>query len=275
MVRTTSGAVSCLGISTGRCSFDGTELLIAMKCYFDGSEGTDVHGDTWMTLAGFAAPDKSWESFETTWAKMLRERYPIAPYIHMWQIVSGTDPFERPNGWTEAKVISLVSDALELLKNRISLHSFSCRVNLSARQRIIDEGHSVWEPEKLCAGMCHALFRKWSLTKKLEAVYMFFDRGEQFIKPLKKQWLANRTPPGQVSIDPTKRVWDMIVNIIDDDMERNPPLQAADMIAWSTNRDLAGKLGELYDLDQYMRELVPDHHAVIDETLLREKYLLT
>ena len=55
-----------------------------MKCYFDGSEGQDSSGDTWITLAGFAAADKSWDGFETRWTKMLHGRYPLAPYIHMW-----------------------------------------------------------------------------------------------------------------------------------------------------------------------------------------------
>jgi hypothetical protein len=273
-VASASIPTSRLGYSTGRSDFDGSELFIAIKCYFDGSEGIDVHGDIWITLAGFAAPDKSWEGFDRTWDRMLHERYPIAPYIHMWQIVAGEDPFERVNGWTKDRVFSLVSDAVELLRNRQSLHSFSCRVNLTARQRLIKEGHKVFEPAALCADMCHALSRKWSLTKRLESVYLFFDRGERFMQPLKDQWLTNRTPPNKIATDETKRVWDLIANIQEDDMERNPPLQAADIMAWATSRDLAKKLTALYDLDQYMNNLIVDHHAVIDETLLREKYLL-
>jgi hypothetical protein len=265
---------SRFGHSTGLNCFDGSELLVAMKCYFDGSEGTDTSGDTWLTLAGFAATDKSWGGFEGTWNTMLRERYPIAPYVHMWQIISGTDPFERVNGWTKGRVVSLVSDAVELLKNRDSLHAFSCRVNISARQRIIDEGHSVYEPARLCAEMCHSLSRRWSLTKKLELVWLFFDRGESFIKPLKDQWLANRTPPNKLATDPEKRVWDLIANIVDDDTEHTPGLQAADMVAWATSRDLAKKLEPLYDLNQYMNDLNVEYNAVIDEPLLRKLYLI-
>jgi hypothetical protein len=44
------------------------------------------------------------------------------------------------------------------------------------------------------------------------------------------------------------------------------------MIAWSTTRDLANKLKELYDLDQYMNDLVADDHAIMDEQLLRARY---
>ena len=92
------------------------------------------------------------------------------------------------------------------------------------------------------------------------------------MKPFKDQWLANRTPLRKVATDPNKRVWDLIANIVKADMETTPPLQAADMIAWSTTRDLANKLKELYDLDQYMNDLVADDHAIMDEQLLRARY---
>ncbi len=267
-----SGPSSRLGYSTGRNVFGGSELLIAMKCYFDGSEGTDGGGDTWLTLAGFAASDKSWAGFENTWSKMLRNRYPVAPYIHMCQILAAEDPFERVNGWTKPKVLSLVSDAVDLIQCRDSLYPFSCRVNLSARERIINEGNSVYGPERLCAEMCSAIVLDWNAKRKLESVYMFFDRGERFMKPFKDQWLANRTHPRYVASDPSKRVWDIIANIIDADKEREPALQAADMIAWATTRDLADKLAALHDLDEYLNKFNVEHHAIMDEALLREKY---
>lgn len=268
---------SFLGYSTGRCDFDGSELLIAMKCYFDGSEGTDPKGDTWLTLAGVAAPDKSWEYFDSTWNRMLRERYPIAPYIHMWQIISATDPFERVNGWSRNKVFELISDALEVIRTRENLLPFSCRVNLSARKRIMAEGRRVEDPPTLCARMVCAFSMQWQLDRKrlLEQVYLFFDRGEAFIKPLKDEWLAKRTPPWTLATDPGKRIWDLISNIQDADMELTPALQAADMVAWATSRDLANKLEPIYDLNEYVREIKIEHKAVIDEALLRKLYVVS
>ena|ERR1035438_3388832 len=113
---------------------------------------------------------------------------------------------------------------------------------------------------------------RWRFRTNIEKVWFFFDRGELFMKPFKKQWLANRTPLGEISIDPSKRVWDLIENIEELDMHVTPPIQAADMVAWATTRDLADKLGELHDLDRYMRGLVPDDHAVIGEEILRRLY---
>jgi hypothetical protein len=79
-------------MSTGRGSI-GNDILIAMKCFWDGSYGESESGDEWITLAGFAAPDAVWAEFDDRWNTMLKERYPIAPYIHMIEMLDGEDPF--------------------------------------------------------------------------------------------------------------------------------------------------------------------------------------
>ena len=66
-----------------------------MKCFFDKSDGVDDAGDEWLTLVGFAASDGMWRKFEDLWRRVLWERYPIAPYLHMTHLLSGEDPFER------------------------------------------------------------------------------------------------------------------------------------------------------------------------------------
>lgn len=73
-----------------------------MKVYFDYSLGDDTKLDSWMTLAAVASTDNAWNGFNKRWDHMLKNRYPIAPYIHMTDIFSGTDPFERVNGWTSS-----------------------------------------------------------------------------------------------------------------------------------------------------------------------------
>ena len=81
--------LSELGHCTGR-----NDLAIAMKVYFDYSEGNDKSQDQWMTLAAAASTDRDWNGFNKQWRAMLSNRYPIAPYMHMNQIFSNEDPFE-------------------------------------------------------------------------------------------------------------------------------------------------------------------------------------
>jgi hypothetical protein len=61
---TVDGVLSSLGNSTGRNYFNSTELLVAMKCYLDYSEGHHTDGDRWITLAGFATSDAAWTIFK-------------------------------------------------------------------------------------------------------------------------------------------------------------------------------------------------------------------
>ena len=67
-----------------------------MNLYFDGSIGGE--SDQWMTLGGIVATDVVWANFQKKWMQMLRERCPVAPYIHMKDIVTGNDPFELQAG---------------------------------------------------------------------------------------------------------------------------------------------------------------------------------
>jgi hypothetical protein len=267
---------SALGALTGQCSFHGNEQLIAMKCYFDGSNTTDENGDQWAILAGFSGQDGEWAAFEKQWSEMLRARYPIAPYIHMSQILAREDPFERVAGWTDDKILQLVSDALDIVDGmtKRTFGSICCRVNLSARNRIVSEGKSVHEPMSLCGMMCGAIGMA-RVAHRPQLSFFFFDRGEEFVQPFKREWLLNRTPPGKISIDPNKAVWDLIGNIQETDMQNNPPLQAADMIAWAINRELSGKDKLLTDLANRIRAIVSHDNAEIGEQILREKYIIS
>jgi len=148
-----------------------------MKCYFDGSEGQDDNSSQWLTLAGYSATDLVWGRFDGKWQTMLRERYPIAPYIHMWKIVSGEDPFEPRAGWTQDKISSLITDAVKLLQSldKKLFRSFVCSVDLSARDRLVREGYQVQDPHLLCAEMCIGGSIDWFLQKeKPEPIYLFF-----------------------------------------------------------------------------------------------------
>jgi len=270
--------LSGLGISTGRCSLDGTELVVAMKIYFDGSGGEDDAGSKWITLAGFATSDILWKKFCLDWETMLKERYPIAPYIHMNEMYSGTDPFERGvAGWTEEKVGRLVLDAMDILQKmeKEVFRSFVCSVDVTGRERLVGEGYVVDDPITLCTEMCLGRFNNWKWgfedDRRLGLSYLFFDRGEHFVTDLKRRWLENRTPPGKVVVDRSKLFWDFIGDIQEVDMERNPPIQAADMVAWARTRSLSEKERPGRHVAHIMRQIIPHDTAIITEEKMRSK----
>ena len=90
-----------MGERAGRSQLAERNMLIVMKLHLDGSEGDDDEGRKWMTLAGYIASDGFWRDFDDRWTTMLHNRYPIAPYIHMNELMGWDDPFERVNGWTD------------------------------------------------------------------------------------------------------------------------------------------------------------------------------
>ena len=97
-----------------------------------------------------------------TMGSQLRDRYPIAPYVHMTDLVTGNDPFERKGGWTSCKVNDLVADVLALFRELTSwgeLCAFACAVDVDARERLYNEGYDV---SRTSRNMCRDRDRKFN-----------------------------------------------------------------------------------------------------------------
>lgn len=262
-----------LGHSTGRNYLNEAELLIAMKCYFDGSNGTGSDGDSWMTLGGAATSDTLWNSFNERWDDMLKDRYPRAFWVSMNPLFSGEDPFERVNGWTDEKREDLMRDSLEILvsMDKRMFRTFVCSINLSARDRLIAEGCAVPDPVTLCVEMCVGSFVQWTNERKLEFNYLFFDRGEAFYTEFHSRWLKERTPPGTITPNGSSIFWDMIANVQEVDMKTTPPIQVADVLAWARTRSFSTKTAS--HLDSLLRAVVPSTSLLVTEDMMRERAL--
>lgn len=260
-----------LGRCTGRFHL-GSWPLIVMRCYFDGSFGDEENGSQWLTLAGYMANDAIWGDFQKAWDRMLRERYPIAPWLHMSEMLAHEDPFQIVNGWTDEKIERFVFDALNLLQNvdKYKFRSFVYSFDVAARKRLLLEGYDIAEPSEVCADSCIALAFHWySDHHTLEPAYLFFDQNEQFIGPVKRRWKANVKPGQRLVLDP---FWGLIANITDVDMRLTPPIQAADLLAWSCNRSLYPKERRWQHLYDVMRAVIPQSSGKMGEVEMRAKY---
>ncbi len=273
-VETSVVPVSEMGKCTGRFRLGEGIPLIAVQCYFDGSKGNDGSSSKWLTLAGYIGSDVFWGSFDGLWRKMLRERYPVAPYIHMYELLGHDDPFERVAGWTDDKISDLINDALNLLQqiNRRAFCSFVCSVDVTAHTQLLEAGRAIDPPEVICAEWCINKALAWYAEEhpaKVEPAYIFFDRGEDFMRRFKDQWLAKRTPPGRV-----KRAlfWDLIANVQDVDMKERPGIQASDMKAWALTRSLSERERPYQYLQKIIRGIVPTWELTLDRETLTEKH---
>jgi hypothetical protein len=214
-----------------------------MNCYFDGSVGGD--SDQWLTLAGLIASDWTWAIFQKHWEIMLRERYPIAPYIHMTALITGNDPFELVAGWTECRVDRLVSDAEGVLNSADKKHicAFACSIDVSAHSRLIDEGYNISDPAVICAEIgIGQLLTRYRDTHSLEMAHLFYDQDEPFIGSIRKRWRERVVMPNKLVTN--ELFWGSIASVQPVDMRDTPGIQAADMVGWSVTRRLRYGLAE-------------------------------
>jgi len=244
-----------------------------MRFYCDASEGQDDNGAVWMTLAGLIASDQFWGDFQTRWETMLKDRYPIAPYIHMNPLVMREDPFERVVGWTDDKVSQLVLDALGFLQNinKRAFCAFVISIDSTAHRRLLAEGLPVGgDAVDILAYLCLDAAVQWYCREhpdNIEKLYVFFDQDEPHIKTLREKWLKKRTAPGSVSVSP---MVDLVANILPADMRENPPIQAADIFAWARTRSFSGKERMFRFLDAVASRIVPNGSIRIDEAAMRK-----
>ena len=250
-----------------------TYPLIAMRSYFDGSEGEDGSGHKWLTLAGYIAKDSVWASFEPKWKEMLRNRYPPAPWLHMSQMMNHEDPFERVNGWTDEKLGYLIVDALKLLQrlDKKAFRMFVCSVDVTAREYLSADGYDIPDASIICAQTCFRGSLNWYLASSnpLEAAYVYYDQGEPFFESIRQYWKTQKHPTRVVLAGD---IWGLIAIIEEADMRYTPPIQAADLAAWGHSRELVHRDRAWRYLAEIARKIIPSSVFRVDEDYLRHRY---
>jgi hypothetical protein len=212
--------------------------MVAMKAFCDGSGNADT--SPFVVLAGVTSEESEWAFFENEWGRILRDRYPIAPYLHMKEIVLGKGPFRDENGWDDAKRVQLVQDCLVFSQklDKRKFCTFICSIDMRMYRHIRDKGFNLPSVSRICNKFVPQAIFKWYLDKfsqwELAELYYTFDQNERFIGPFrtlvtkcqKKSWsgLYNH--------------WDIIKQMAPADMRNALPLQLADMIAWAHHRRL-------------------------------------
>jgi hypothetical protein len=131
-------------------------------------------------------------------------------------------------GWSKDDLRETVIDLLRVLAKapRWDLVGFSCTIDLRGYERAKAQIISLKQPIGICLDHCMGVvFQRQRDGTKVE---LWFDRGEE-ISELLSLW---RGVAGK------RAIWAQSVSMIDEvsDMREHPPLQAADLLAWTTNR---------------------------------------
>ena len=132
------------------------------------------------------------------------------------------------------------------------------------------------DPIEICNDHCPYTVLAWYVTKYPGIVHgadYFFDQNEPFEEPFRQKWAKEKgriISPGGIDM-----FWSLIKTVASADMRDNPALQAADVLAWATNRNLSRPpdepaLGK--HLEHIMKQIIPSSWIVWDERKFIQKY---
>lgn len=214
--------------------------------YYDGSS-TDRNGKpVRITLAGYAAKPQVWREVQVAWRRVLADdsTRPAAECLHMWQANALSDEFCVAKGWTTEKVDSLLNDLSNYCLSPYGMREpvedalvgAVCTVEIDDYFRAQNECPYLlgMTPEEVCVNYLAEVALKLlpedpnGHMGKSGSVEMYFDRGERFMRTIYRPWQQHRKKSGSLKL---------IHKIEQGRSEDFVGLQAADFLAWHTNRD--------------------------------------
>lgn len=219
--------------------------MAALHSYFDGSyTGRKWTEGGFVTLAGFAADDSMWAEFDVNWKRILADNRnrPSAAYLHMKEAAHLEGEFSIRNGWNLKKVSFLINDLLMYLgsMDKLRFHEFACTIDLSAQAKIENEGIELEDPITRCNRLCPEAVLQWYFVKYpdkvIHSAYFFFDRDEPFEEPFRKKWSSEIDTKLDRNFVPHDIIWSIIKSVTSAITREQPALQAADLLAWASNR---------------------------------------
>ena len=217
-------------------------MTIAIKAYYDGSGNSRDPNGRFLTLAGYAGTPRAWCAFEEKWKKVL-QRWDCA-YLHMNEAHSLKQEFAVENGWTENRVKGLLQDLINECLSSTGWGEFkgefrgvACTINLKDYAKIYSDmpSYSIKEPEAICVdyvvtvalmGLSENRGLPFGKEGKMQ---LFFDHDEPSMHKINRVW---KSKPHYRLKGPLQ----LVHGIETADMRETIGLQAADFLAWQTNR---------------------------------------
>ncbi len=248
------------------------DILIAIKCYFDGSHGgAGWNSARFVTLAGFAADESLLSEFDDRWMAMLRNaaRRPSTEYLHMRELRKRNGAFSSEKGWTDELRGFLVTDALLYLqtldKKRCRL--FACSVDTEALVRARAAGKRIAGIVRLCNHFCPQIVLAWYVQHYpglVSSANYFFDLNEPFRHHFEQVWRKKRSE--RFDITGNREAWKIIKSVTSVELRETPAMQVADLFAWAVNRELCAQDGEfMKHLAHIARQVIPSSTIVLND----------
>lgn len=190
------------------------ETLVA---YFDESGHIDTPG--FFAIGALVAPAKAWEPFSAAWRCALQETG--APFLHMRQFAHARGPYK---GWTEERRRSLLAACVSAIK--------TSRATAVGAVLSVDDFNALPEPGR--SGLEDPYFCCFQETVRGAAINALHEPADMKVEMV---FSAQNEHAGKAallhkSLLKTSDVTERIGALRFASMEDDPPLQAADLLAY-------------------------------------------
>lgn len=237
-------------------SWRGPDAWIAVfefEAYFDASGAVD--STEVLTLTGIVAAKKRWESFMPIWDRAMERGGVKGKILHMRELVPGQEQFQ---GWDEPEAKKhLLRKLFPIVGARIT-YGVSVSVPVGAFKSTIGALPAQRDRERLgamdfCLQSCMQFIKRRLDVSKERPVTFIFEQDEEQEPNIQLMFYHLRREMDCVETFPEIRFAP----------KGPPPLQAADMIAYSSFQWALGQLGlhgrasrNLAELRPFLREML-------------------
>jgi len=155
---------------------------------------------------------------------------------------------------------------------------FYCAVDLDAWRSLKAETYQLPDPIDMGNEFCSEKVLDWYLVRypgiiNPNAIHYFFDHNEPFKLRFEGKWNQGKVRRARAKEGEPLCKWDLIGAVTTAEMKKIPGLQAADILAWSVNRENTNR-GDVpgVSLAHIMRNIIPSLYAIWDEGKTRAAY---
>jgi len=244
------------------------ETIVVVKAFIDSSG--ELENSNVVVLAGVAATEGVWAGFESRREEVLKAREPIAPYLHMKELIKGRGPFADEKGWDDTKRQQLLTDCVMYVQHldKNLFRTFICSIDMEHYREILDDDSVILPAaiDMLNYYVPTQIFKWFSNqinTLILREMYYFFDQNEPFLGEYSKL-VRQRQKQSRIS-----NAWHMVRPPAPVIMKQTPQIQLADLIAWSHHRKLNSEEGDKWwGISHFTDAVLPFTRKDIDRDFL-------
>ncbi len=203
--------------------------MTMLTAFLDESGSADDPQAVSFSIAGYVAPAEEWEHFQERWQDVLGRPQYAAEYFHCREAMHRRGVFK---GWPRGRIDELYRHLLAILKTYAS-RGVASAVQLNSFRKLVT-GHALQKidsPYSLCLQSCMLLIQKLVLAEFGEdRIILIIDRNEKFRHEV-VELFEKVKERGEIAGDPLR-----IDRIDFRSAGKTPGLQAADVLAWETNK---------------------------------------